>query len=262
MKPLDRHQATAPSVVTRGQAAEIKRLYVDLGHDWWDGYRGGIDEVPVLSFPETAPVIVDRFEGVTGWILDAGCGPNPAVSLGLAADPGRTVVALDIGWGTVRVAREAAVRGGVQLIGVVGDVENLPFRPDAFDATVCDDTIEHLPDDRSGVAELARVVRSGGLVVLATPNRHSAGIVRDKLRDLLRGRRRPASDYFVSNSHLREYTWAEFEALIKPTFRVHRRVPIGWTPRGWKSRLADRVVRYQPFHRLSQVIAVEAEPRN
>ncbi len=260
MKPLERHRAVAPGVLRRGQPDEIKGLYADLGRDWWEGYEDCLDDIPVLSFPETAPAIVQRFEGVTGRILDAGCGPNPAVSLDLAADSRRTVVALDIGRGTVRVAREYASRRGRHLLAVVGDVESLPFRPEAFDAVVCDDTIEHLPDDRAGVAELGRVLRSGGLAVLATPNRHSAGIVRNKLRDLLRGRRRPAPDYFVSNSHLREYTWREFEQLIGPDLRLRRRIPIGWAPRGWKSRLADRAVRYQPFHRFSQVIAVEAEP--
>ena len=76
------------------------------------------------------------------------------------------------------------------MLGVVGDVERLPFRSHAFDALVCDDTIEHLPDDRRGVSELASVVRPGGMLVIATPNRYSLQIVWRKLRDRLASRRR------------------------------------------------------------------------
>ncbi|MGH9247380.1 MAG: glycosyltransferase [Acidimicrobiales bacterium] len=261
LDPLERHRAAAPDVLARGDADEIKRLYVDLGDDWWAAHGAAGDDIPVLSAAETHPVVVGCLEGVEGRILDAGCGPNPAVSITLAERPHRSVVSVDIGWGTVRVAREVAARRGASVLGVVADVEALPFRSRVFDGVACDDTIEHVPHDRVGVAELARVARPGGVVVLATPNRHNAKIVRARVRDLARGVRKPPADYFVSNSHLREYTWGEFERVVAPFLRLRRRVPVGWTPRGWKGRLADRAVRHGPLHRFSQMIVLEAEPR-
>jgi glycogen synthase len=257
--PLVRHQAAAPDVVAGGDAAAIKRLYVDLGDDWWRARADTLEEIPVLSAPETHPVVARCLSGSAGLVLDAGCGPNPSLSIALGAKPGRTVVSLDIGWGTVRVARDVAARRHVSLLGVVGDVEHLPFRAGAFGSVACDDTIEHLPDDERGVAELARVLSPGGRAVLATPNREDLRVVRAKLRDRIRGVHRPSRAYYCSSSHLREYTWDEFEQLARTAFRVRARHPVGWD-RGWKGRLATMVLRAPRMRRVSQMIVFEVEP--
>lgn len=259
--PLERHQSSADRVLADGDASAIKQLYVDLGEDWWAAHGDDPDGVPVLSLPETQPVVLDALRSSGGVVLDAGCGPNPALSIGLASAPGCTVVALDIGHGAVRLAREQARRHGVAVLGMVGDVEALPFRDGAFDAVACDDTVEHLPDDRSGVSELARVARRGGQVVIATPNRHNITILRRRARDLLGGRRLPVRAYFLSNSHLREYTWSQFERIVRPALRIKTRRGVGWPTRGWKSRLANRLVVRRPFHRFGQMIVLDAEPR-
>jgi ubiquinone/menaquinone biosynthesis C-methylase UbiE len=192
-------------------------------------------------------------------VLDAGCGPNPELSVRLAADSSRTVVSLDIGWGTVEVAREVGARRGARLLGVVGDLERLPFRDGAFPSVACDDTIEHVPDDVAGVAELARVLRGGGRAVLATPNRQDLRVLRAKLRDALHGARKPAAAYYCSNSHLREYTWEEFETLVGASFSIRARHAVGWD-RGWKSRLATELLRVSGARRVSQMIVLEVEP--
>jgi len=51
-----------------------------------------------------------------------------------------------------------------------GDVTTLPVRSAAFDVAVCWDVLEHLPQPEAAIAELARVLRPGGLAVLALPN--------------------------------------------------------------------------------------------
>ena len=56
----------------------------------------------------------------------------------------------------------------------VAVVNALPFPNDYFDAAVCLEVIEHVPVPArsAAAAELLRVVRPGGAVVIATPNRH------------------------------------------------------------------------------------------
>jgi len=156
------------------------------------------------------------------------------------------------------VARAAGE--GARLLGVVGDVEALPFRDGAFAGGVCDDTIEHLPDDDRGARELGRVLAQGGRMVVATPNRHSLAILGHKLRDRIRGRRRPASDYFIVESHLREYTGRELTRLLGPYLKVRRRASVGWSG-GWHRRAVSRLVSLPGGRALSRMVVVEVEPR-
>jgi SAM-dependent methyltransferase len=259
--PLERHRSkTAEAIASRDEAA-IKSLYVELGQDFWEVVEGRSDyEVPVLSAPETLSEVTEALAGTHGLVLDAGCGPNPAVAIELARDPSRSIVALDLGWGMVRTATSVAAAQGLGLRAVAADVERLPFRSGAFDGLVCDDTIEHLPDDEAGVRELARVLRPGGRALLATPNRSSAAVLRMKLRDRVGGVRRSPHDYFVASSHLREYTWPEFERLVGRHFVIDRRRPVGWRS-GWKKRAITRLLWLPGLSRLSQMIVVQCHPR-
>ncbi len=50
-----------------------------------------------------------------------------------------------------------------------GSGMELPVRDAAVDAVMAFDVIEHVPDDEAFVAELVRVVRPGGTVILTTP---------------------------------------------------------------------------------------------
>jgi SAM-dependent methyltransferase len=250
-------------VLASGDAAAIKHLYVELGETWWGAHAGSLDDVPLMSLPDTHAVVAEMLAPTTGLVLDAGCGPNPAVACTLAADPDKRVIALDIGFGTVRLARSFAARSGLPLLAVVGDLEALPFREGVFDAVVSDDTIEHLPDDDAGVAGLLGVARLGAPVVLATPNRHNAVILKRRARDLLRGRRHPIAHYYLTNAHLREYTWPEFEKLVGAHAPLVRRMGVGWRSGrpSWKRRLASTLVDRGLGRRFGQMIVVQASGR-
>jgi SAM-dependent methyltransferase len=259
--PLERHRTQTEAALRSQDEDRIKALYIDLGRDFWNRTRNDSDyEAPILSVPETLNEVTKALGSTDGMILDAGCGPNPAVAISLAKAGSRSVVILDIGWGTVRTATAIAEAHGLALIGVAGDLERLPFRDGVFDGLVCDDTIEHLPNDRAGVRELARVLRRGGQAALATPNRHSAAVLRARLRDRIAGIRRERSNYFVASSHLREYTWSEFEGLVRPSFVIDHRRPVGWSV-GRKKRLLSRLLWLPGLSRTSQMIVLQCRPR-
>lgn len=259
--PLERHRTLSKEAVLSRNEGAIKNLYIELGRDFWERIGEGPDyDVPVLSAPETMTKVVEGLDQTDGLVLDAGCGPNPAVAMELASRRSRSVVILDIGWGMVRTAQAVAAYRGLTLLGVAGDVERLPFRSAVFDGLVCDDTIEHLPNDQAGVCELARVLRPDGCALLATPNRHSAPIVRAKLKDRLAGVRQPRSEYFVASSHLREYTWQEFQRLVRRAFVIDRRRPVGWNV-GRKKRALSRVLWLPGLFRVSQMIVLQCRPQ-
>jgi SAM-dependent methyltransferase len=256
--PFARHAEDVESALASGDAEEIKATYRRLG-DYLEESAAGGGDVPVLAFPETAAIVVAQVPAGARRVLDAGCGPNPLAAISLAGD-GHEVVAVDIGLGTARLARSTSAAAGVSVLPVVADVEALPFRAGAFDALVCDDTIEHLPDDRRGAAELARVLVRSGVAVVATPNRHSAEIIARKLSDRVRGRFRPRRAYFVVDSHLREYTPGELQRVLSPSLRVERRVPVGWPPRGPRRARVNRMVHWPVLDRLSRMVVVVARP--
>jgi len=256
---FSRHRADIEDAFASGNPEQIKAAYRSLGSYLESDTGDDLDRVPVLSFSETTPVVAAEVPAEASLVLDAGCGPNPALAITIGADRRRTVVALDIGLGTARLAVAVAQRAGVELVGIVGDVERLPFRPGAFDAVVCDDTIEHLPDDRAGARELSRVTRDGGTVIVATPNRHSLEVLWRKLNDRMRGRRLPASAYYAAASHLREYTPSELTGVLSPSLRVQHHAVVGWQ-RGRKSRLATKLVTLKPFRVFTRTVVAVAEP--
>jgi SAM-dependent methyltransferase len=66
----------------------------------------------------------------------------------------------------VDVLRKAAPRRSVAAIG-----EELPFRTASFDVVLLLDVLEHVGDERRVVAEIARVLKPGGVTIVSTPHR-------------------------------------------------------------------------------------------
>lgn len=96
-----------------------------------------------------------------GLALDLGCGTGYGAAE-LAAG-GLCVVGLD------RVAPEARVRSSLARF-VCADLERLPFAAGRFDVVTSFQVIEHLADARVYLAEIARILAPGGVLLLSTPN--------------------------------------------------------------------------------------------
>jgi SAM-dependent methyltransferase len=94
-------------------------------------------------------------------LLDAGCGSGR--TLDDLARYGR-VSGIDLSSEAVACAH----RRGHEDVRVA-PVEDLPFADATFDVVTCLDVIEHTPDDRATLAELRRVTRPGGLLVITVP---------------------------------------------------------------------------------------------
>ena len=98
--------------------------------------------------------------------LDAACGPG-LVARGLAARVGR-VDGIDMTPAMVALAhREAQREGAANAVFAIGDATALEFEPGTFDGAVTRFSLHHIPAPGRVVAELARVVRPGGAVVVA-----------------------------------------------------------------------------------------------
>src|SRR3954464_15895719 len=98
--PFTRYRADIEAAGGSDDSEQIKAAYRSLGSYLEAELADDLDRVPVLSFGETTPVVAAEVPGSAGLVLDAGCGPNPALAIAIGGDPARTVVALDIGLGT------------------------------------------------------------------------------------------------------------------------------------------------------------------
>ncbi|MGQ0604172.1 MAG: class I SAM-dependent methyltransferase [Anaerolineales bacterium] len=67
-------------------------------------------------------------------------------------------------------ATEAVRRLDVACV-VCAASERLPYPDDTFNAILSNEVIEHVQDDRAAVAEMARVLRPGGRLLIFCPNR-------------------------------------------------------------------------------------------
>ena len=52
---------------------------------------------------------------------------------------------------------------------VVGDALALPYPDDSFDCVIASEILEHIPDDDTAIAELARVLSPGGRLAVTVP---------------------------------------------------------------------------------------------
>jgi SAM-dependent methyltransferase len=100
--------------------------------------------------------------------LDAGCGDGiNLVGLGrLVAQRGWSTVLHGTDRNPVRLAR-AAVTGACLTRG---SLLALPYPRHAFDAVLCNHVIEHIPESEGAFAELRRVLRPGGVLIVGVPN--------------------------------------------------------------------------------------------
>lgn len=122
-------------------------------------------------------------------ILEVGCGRGGFACwmAGYTTTDGG-VVAADFSITAIEKARAFATER--RIAGVaweVGDIGHLAHADESFDTVISCETIEHVPDPRGAIGELARILRPGGRLFLTCPNYlGTMGLYRLFLR--LRGR--------------------------------------------------------------------------
>ena len=77
----------------------------------------------------------------------------------------------DVSWMMKGMADEDAsvAASGGRGAALAGNALQLPFADGTFDRVIAAEVLEHIPDDRGALAELARVLRPGGTIAVTVP---------------------------------------------------------------------------------------------
>jgi ubiquinone/menaquinone biosynthesis C-methylase UbiE len=95
-----------------------------------------------------------------------------------------SLTAIDVSEQMLDIARQRAVRLGREVDLQVSDAQALPYADASFDTVLATLALCSIPDDRAGVAEMARVLRPGGRLVLLEHVRSPLATVRRVQRAL------------------------------------------------------------------------------
>jgi SAM-dependent methyltransferase len=144
--------------------------YRNFIRDHYDGLPGALTAVTGLLTGHEALagrlIRQDAFD-VRGCkrILDAACGNGRYSKFLLRqADADAVLTSFDLSPAMLRRARSRLRSERVSF--AVADLTRLPYANACFDAVVCGWVLEHLPDPRAGLRELARVLQPGGRLLL------------------------------------------------------------------------------------------------
>lgn len=106
-----------------------------------------------------------------GTILDLGCGAGTLTSA--VAPHADTVLGIDVSMEWLVVAERFILEHGGEPVLAAAMGERMPLPSGIVDFVVSLDVIEHVHDPDRYLSEINRVLRPGGRVALATPNRFS-----------------------------------------------------------------------------------------
>jgi SAM-dependent methyltransferase len=161
-----------------------ERQALDPSTPWWSEH--------VARYAFARPFVASR------QVLDVACGTGYGLDVLLRAEA--RVTGVDLALEAVRAAKCAHP----EARALVADGTKLPFPDRRFDVVVSFETIEHLRHRDRFVAELARVLRDDGLLILSTPNAIHTKPVNGK----------PRNPY-----HVHEYTEEELRSELHLRFR-------------------------------------------
>lgn len=116
------------------------------------------------DFFEWALAFLDLRPGLL--VADVGCGPGAYHTL--LYEAGCPVIGVDASLGMLEEVQRQASRGGFVVYPLQANAERLPLASSSVDRLMANHMLYHVPDQHAALAEMRRVLKPGGVVMLAT----------------------------------------------------------------------------------------------
>ncbi len=107
-------------------------------------------------------VLAQGGESLRGHCFNAGCGERLYQSY-LERSGVSRITNMDLNLRTISSSSR------IKSSDVMADLQSLPFQSGSFDSCLCSEVIEHVPDDRKALKELARVMTEKGNLLMSFP---------------------------------------------------------------------------------------------
>jgi ubiquinone/menaquinone biosynthesis C-methylase UbiE len=148
-------------------------------------------------------------------VLEVAAGPG-YLSIEMARLRRLDVTALDISHTFVEMGRDSARQEGVSVDFKQGDVAKMPFAADSFDLIVCQAAFKNFTLPRTALAEMYRVLRTGGTAVIQDM---SHGATHADIQEEVKGMDLGRLSSFMTKATLerlrnRAYSPLQFELLV------------------------------------------------
>ncbi len=168
------------------ETASVKEMFNSDAREYLAAYEDP-SQLRSFIFQERKRVVFEFFRGVSGVVLDVGCGP--AVYTDGLVRAGCTIHGVDISPEMIALAKQGQFP---KASFSIGSVESLSFPSKTFDGILCVGVLEYLEQWQAAVSEMARVIKPGGRIVVTIPNGDS-GLNRldSALRQALKSVHRP-----------------------------------------------------------------------
>lgn len=135
-------------------------------------------------------------------VLDVGCGTGYGAHYFTTHGGATLVSAFDNSVEAITYAKRKYSNPYIDFVQM--DAQNITYPNNSFDIVFSSENLEHLQDPEKNIAHIRRVLKSGGILILGTPNKEISSPELEKSSNLY---------------HIKEFCFEELEELLNKYFR-------------------------------------------
>lgn len=233
----------------------------------------------IFLFDRMIEATIDKVASKNGdRVLDVGCGR--AVDAIKIAKKGGRLVGLEPSRVMLDHSKKCVADSGKEIALVQAIGENLPFKTGSFDWVVCKGALDHFPNPQKAIAEMARITKPDGRVIISIANFESLGHRLGKSGHYIgmfvtRKRPKERQAWETPPDHTIRLTYPVLKKLVSPYLEIKESMGISfmWGSPNWDSitsampkkaaffmlRNLDRIAQRCPG--LSDVILITCRPK-